>query len=163
MFKDKTKNAFLALFLAAIIVLRVFDMPVRYAVIGAAAVGIAGLAIVLFVSPAKGKMVHCIAYCPIGTLIQYLRYVNPFRVRIHSECTECMLCTARCPYDALNKENILARKPGMTCTCCGDCLDACHGNFITYSFLKLSPGASRNLWIMVTVTIHAIFMGLARI
>jgi len=161
--KNKIKNSFFVLLLAGVVLLRFFQAPVIYAVIGASLVGITGVLIILFISPRKGKMIHCIAYCPIGTLIQYLKFVNPFRLQIQQDCTECMVCTTKCPYDALNKENILERKPGLTCTYCGDCLDSCHGNFIEYKFFKLSPTASRNLWLIVTVTIHAVFMGLARI
>ena len=161
--KNKIKNSFFVLFLVSVVFLRIFNLPVIYAVIGASLVGIVSVLIILFVSPAKGKMIHCIAYCPVGTLIQYLKFVNPFRLHIQQDCTECMVCTTKCPYDALNKENILQRKPGLSCTYCGDCLDSCHGNFIEYKFFKLSPNASRNLWLIVTVTIHVVFMGLARI
>lgn len=161
--KNKMKNSFFVLFLTAVILLRVFNAPLIYALLGAGVVGITGILIIIFVSPKKGKMIHCITYCPVGTLIQYLKFINPFRLQIQQDCTECMVCTTKCPYDALNKENILARKPGPTCTYCGDCLNACHGSFIRYKFFKLSPQQSRNLWLIVTVTIHAVFMGLARI
>ena len=161
--KNKIKNLFFVLFLAGVVLLRVLDAPIIYAVVGASLVGITGILIILFVSPKKGKMIHCIAYCPVGTMIQYLKFVSPFRLQIQQECTECMVCTTKCPYDALNKENILKRKPGLSCTYCDDCLDSCHGNFIQYKFFKLSPYISRNLWLIITVTIHAVFMGLARI
>jgi polyferredoxin len=162
-YKDKVKTTFLVLMITGVVLLRVFQLPVVYAVIGASVIGITGVVIIIFISPKTGKMIHCIAYCPIGTIIQYLKYVNPFRVKIQQECTECMVCTTACPYDALNKENILSRKPGHTCTYCGDCLYSCHGNFIAYTFFKLSPNASRKLWLIITVVIHSAFMGLARI
>ena len=161
--KNKLKNTFFVLMLAGVILIRVFNAPVIYAVIGASVVGIAGVLIIFFISPKKGKMINCIAYCPIGTLIQYLKFINPFRMKIQQSCTECMICTTACPYDALNKEDILNRKPGKTCTYCGDCLSSCHGNFIEYKFPGLSPSKARNLWLIVTVVIHAVFMGLARI
>ena len=46
---------------------------------------------------------------------------------------------------------------------CGDCLNSCYGNFIEYKFPGLSPNKARNLWLIVTVVIYAVFMGLARI
>ena len=162
-YKDKIKNTFLVLMLTGIVLLRIFQAPIIYAVIGASLIGITGVLIILFISPKKGKMVHCIAYCPIGTLIQYLKLINPFRFQIHQSCTECMVCTTKCPYDALNKEDILNRKPGKTCTYCGDCVSSCHGNFLEYKLFRLSPQKSRMIWLIVTVTIHAVFMGLARI
>ena len=161
--KNKIKNTFFVLMLMGVVLLRVFNAPVIYAVIGASVIGIAGVLIILFISPRKGKMIHCIAYCPIGTLIQYLKFINPFRMQIQQSCTECMVCTTACPYDALNKEDILKRKPGKTCTYCGDCLSSCYGNFIEYKFPGLSANKARNLWLIVTVVIHAVFMGLARI
>lgn len=163
LYRDSIKNSFLVLFLIVIIVLRIFNAPLLWAVVGAAIIGVIGLLMIVFLSPAKGKMIHCIAWCPIGTLIQYLKFVNPFRIRIQQDCTECMICTTKCPYDALNKEDILKRKPGLTCTYCGDCLHSCRDNFIEYKFLSLSPEKARNLWLIVTVIIHAVFMGLARI
>ncbi|HEY9114343.1 MAG TPA: 4Fe-4S dicluster domain-containing protein, partial [Bacteroidales bacterium] len=84
-------------------------------------------------------------------------------MKIDSNCTECMLCIPKCPYDALSKEDILKKKPGPTCTFCGDCLNSCHGSFIQYKFFKLSPNQARNLFLIVTVTLHAVFIGLARI
>lgn len=161
--KNLIKNTILVLVLSVTILLRIFNLPILYAIIGASLFGIFGVLIILFISPKKGKMVHCISYCPIGTIIQYLKFINPFRLQINQNCTECMVCTAKCPYDALNKENIMERKPGLSCTYCGDCLDSCHGSFIEYKFFKLSPDKARNLYLIVTVTLHAVFMGLARI
>lgn len=161
--RNAIKNAFIVLMLIGIILLRIFNVPVIYAIVGASAIGIAGILIIIFISPKKGKMINCISYCPIGTLIQYLKFINPFRVQIQQACTECMVCTTKCPYDALNKEDIIKRKPGLTCTYCGDCLDSCHGDFIHYKFFKLSPDKARNLYLIITVTLHAVFMGLARI
>ena len=160
--RNAIKNSFFVLFLAGTILLRMFNAPLIWAVAGASIVGIAGVLIVIFISPRKGKMMHCTSWCPIGTLIQYLKFVNPFRMTINEGCTECMLCTVKCPYDALNREDILNRKPGLTCTYCGDCLDSCQGNHIEYRFFNLSPVRSRNLWLIITVTLHAVFMGLAR-
>ena len=161
--KNKIKNTFFVLMLTGVVLLREFNAPIIYAVIGASIIGITGVLIILFISQKKGKMIHCIAYCPIGTLIQYLKFINPFRMQIQQNCTECMVCTTSCPYDALNKEDIFKRKPGMTCTYCGDCLSSCYGNFIEYKFPGLSANKARNLWLIVTVVIHAVFMGLARI
>lgn len=161
--KNLIKNSFLVLMVTFVILLRVFNLPVLYALIGGGIIGIVGVLIIVFISPRKGKMVHCVSYCPVGTIIQYLKFINPFRLQIQQNCTECMVCTTKCPYDALNKENILQRKPGLSCTYCGDCLDSCHGNFIEYKFFKLSPEKARNLYLIVTVTLHAVFMGLARI
>lgn len=161
--RNAIKNTFLVLLLFSVILFRIFQVSVLYAIIGAGLVGVIGVLIIVFISPGKGKMVHCVTYCPIGTLIQYLKFINPFRLKIQTNCTECMICTTKCPYDALNKEDIINRKPGLTCTYCGDCLSSCHGNFIQYKFFGLSPDNARSLYLIITVTLHAVFMGLARI
>lgn len=160
--RNAIKNSFFVLFLAGTILLRMINAPVAYAIAGASVIGVVGVLIVIFISPRKGKMVHCTSWCPIGTMIQYLKFANPFRMTINQGCTECMLCTTKCPYDALNREDVLNRKPGLTCTYCGDCLDSCQGSHIEYRFFKLSPEKSRNLWLIITVTLHAVFMGFAR-
>ncbi len=160
--RNAIKNSFFVLMLAGAILLRMFNAPVLYAIVGASIIGVTGVLVILLFSPRKGKMVHCVTWCPVGTLIQYLKFVNPFRMEINQGCTECMLCTMKCPYDALNREDIANRKPGLSCTYCGDCLDSCQGNHIEYRFFRLSPVKSRNLWLIVTVTLHAVFLGLAR-
>ena len=78
-------------------------------------------------------------------------------------CTLCNLCTSRCNYDALNREDILNSKPGITCTLCGDCVGSCHAGSIKYKFLKLSPESSRNLYLFFTVSLHAVCLALGRI
>jgi len=109
-------------------------------------------------------MVHCTAYCPIGTLVSLGRFLNPFRMRIDNDtCTDCMACTRSCRYDALRKKDILARKPGLTCTLCGDCVSSCHKGSIRYHLFRLPPQSARNVYLVVTVTLHAATMALARI
>ena len=157
------KNTFLILMVSSIILLRLFNAPLIYAVVGASVIGITGVLIIVFYSPKKGKMIHCIAYCPIGTLMQYIKLVSPFRMRIKSECTGCMLCVPNCPYDALSKEDIAKRRPGPTCTYCGDCLSACHDGFIEYRFPGLTAANARTLFLIITVSLHAVFIGFARI
>jgi ferredoxin len=74
-----------------------------------------------------------------------------------------MHCTSYCKYDALNRSDIEKGIPGLTCTLCGDCLAGCSHNSIKYRFLRLSPEASRNLWIVITVSLHGVFLALGRI
>lgn len=124
--------------------------------------GVAGLALIAVFSSRKGKMMHCIYYCPIGTLVNYFRYINPFRMRIRDNCTHCMKCTAFCNYNALNSIDIKKGRPGITCTCCGDCLSSCKENSIQYKFFNITPDKARNLYLVITITLYCVFMGLAR-
>jgi polyferredoxin len=157
------KSTVMLLVIAGTITLRIMQVPALTATLIGGGFGVVGLGIILLVSCKQGRMVHCIAYCPIGTLVNLTRYVNPFRMYIdHNSCTDCLACTRYCRYDALNRKDILARKPGLTCTLCGDCLSSCHAGSIKYRFLGLPPEAARNLYLVVTITLHASTMALAR-
>jgi ferredoxin len=150
--------------IAASITLRLIKVPVLTATLVAGGFGIVGLGIILLISRKEGRMVHCTAFCPIGTIVNLARFINPFRMYIEEgSCTDCLACARTCKYDALNTADIASRKPGMTCTLCGDCVSSCHTESIKYRFLKLSPDASRNLYLLITISLHASTMALARI
>lgn len=126
--------------------------------------GLTGLGIILLISRKEGRMVHCSAYCPVGTVVNLTHRVNPFRMYIDdSSCTDCMACTRVCKYDALGPADVAARLPGRTCTLCGDCVASCHAGSLKYRFLKLSPDTSRNLFLWISISLHAATMALARI
>ncbi|MDF1574728.1 MAG: 4Fe-4S binding protein [Bacteroidales bacterium] len=163
-YKWALKSTVLLLVIAAALLLRWMKVPVLSATLLALGFGVIGLGIILLVSRKEGRMVHCTAYCPIGTIVNLTRFVNPFRLSIDREsCTDCMACTSKCKYDALNPEDIAARKPGLTCTLCGDCLSSCHSGSLHYRFPGLSTRAARNLYLAITISLHAATMALARI
>lgn len=157
------KHTFLFLVITTTILLRIFNTPVLHSAIFGGIFGFIGILIILFLSKKEKKMINCIIYCPIGTITSYLKYISPFRMSISNGCTTCMACTLKCRYDALNLENIKKRKPGFTCTYCGDCLTACHEKAIRYHFLGVKPEPARNLYLLLTISLHAVFIGLGRI
>jgi polyferredoxin len=157
------KGSLLVLVIVAAIALRWFGISPLFSTIAGLVFGIIGLAVILIFSKSKGKMVHCVLYCPIGTLVNYLKFLNPFRLKIEYSCTRCMACTATCRYDALNLTDIEKYKPGITCTLCGDCLKSCHANSIRYKFLNLTPENARKLYLYITISLHAIFLAMGRI
>ena len=161
--KRLMKHTFLLLFIATALLFNFLGVSNLVASLCGLSAGVIGLAIILFISRRKNKMFHCTLYCPIGTLTNYLRIVSPFRMTITDNCTTCMACTLQCRYDALNLENIKQRKPGMTCTFCGECLTACHQQAIRYHFFGLRPESARNLYLILTISLHACFLVLARI
>lgn len=108
-------------------------------------------------------MIHCVTYCPIGILANWFGKLSPFRVRIKDACTECLICRKVCRYDALNMEDIKKRRPGGSCTLCGDCLSSCKDRWIEYRFLGLKPDRARTLFVILVVVLHAVFLGVARI
>jgi len=127
------------------------------------AFGVAGLALIAQRSRQLGVMVHCTVYCPIGLIANMLGKVSPFRVRIGDGCTECGLCAKACRFDALHAEDIARRRPGLTCSLCGDCLGSCKDGQLGYRFLSLDPRRSRALFMALVAALHAVFLGVARI
>lgn len=161
--KAAIKSSLIILIISFTLLFRWLNVPVLFATILAAGFGVAGILVMIAYSRKQKKMVHCIVWCPVGSLVSILKPVNPFRMYINSSCTFCMQCTAYCKYDALNRKDIIRGKPGYTCTYCGDCLAACHADSIKYRFFKLSPDKARRLYVFLTVSAHVVFMGLARI
>ena len=142
---------------------RYAGIPGMTAAYVAIAFGVASLGIMAFVSTKTGVMVHCTSICPLGLLGNILGKISAFRIRIGEGCTDCGRCTSACRYNALSRAQINARKPGTTCTLCGDCLSACRDNELGYRFFALSPRASRILFLVTIVSLHAVFLGVARI
>jgi ferredoxin-type protein NapH len=161
--KAAIKSTFLIIVIAAAIIFRWFDVSIKVATLSAVGFGITGILIMVFFSLRKKKMIHCVMYCPVGTLVNLIKPVNPFRMYIDKSCTLCMKCTKYCKYDALNAADIKNSKPSITCTLCGDCLAGCHHNSIKYKFFRMKPGSARNLYLILTITLHASFLAMARI
>ncbi len=161
--KAAIKSTILLLIIAAVILLRWFNVSILVSTIAAITFGIVGIGVMILLSRKKGKMIHCVLYCPIGSVVNIAKHVNPFRMYIDQNCTLCMKCTTHCNYDALNIKNIQSHKPGMSCTYCGDCLHACKEESIKYRFFKMKPENARLLYLFITISLHAVFLATARI
>jgi ferredoxin len=143
--------------------LRWAGVPGLAATLAGAMFGLVGVGIMALVSRKMGSMSHCITYCPIGLTANLLGKINPFRIGIRNTCTDCGACRFACRYDALNKEDISLRRPGLTCTLCGDCITRCHENSIHYTFPGLSPDTARKVFLVLAISLHAVFLGVARL
>lgn len=161
--KKAIKTTLLLIVITVTLLLRWFNVPVLVATLLAIGFGLTGIGIMIYFSRKKRKMVHCALYCPIGTLVNILKPANPFRLYIDNSCNLCMKCTSFCKYDALNIKDVRNKKPNFGCTLCGDCLAACRDHSINYRFFKLKPQTARNLYLFLTITLHAVFLALARI
>ena len=71
--------------------------------------------------------------------------------------------TIACRYDALNKNDIERRRPGLSCTLCGDCLKSCRDGFIEYRAPKLAPETARRVFLVLVIALHSCGLALARI
>ena len=151
--KNELKMTFLLLVVAGALMLRLFNIDYLVAAWAGGAFGLAGIGIIIFISRKRRMMYHCTVYCPIGTITQYLKFINPFRMYIEPNCK----------YDALHTIDIKNGKPGISCTYCGDCVSSCDTNAIKYKLFNLHGQRAQNAWIIVSISLHAIFMALGRI
>lgn len=161
--KAAIKSTVLILVIGMALILRWMNVALMTATFIAIAFGLTGIGIMIFFSIKRKKMVHCVMYCPIGTIVNITKHINPFRMYIDQSCTLCMHCTKFCKYDALNPADIKNGKPSITCTLCGDCLAGCHQTSIKYKFFSLNSNRSRFLYLLLTISLHASCIALARI
>lgn len=158
----KGRWATLGLTAAAGLGLRAAGVPAAAAALLAAAFGLAGVGIMVFVSARRGTMVHCTAYCPLGLASDLLGRLSPWRLRIGPGCTRCGACRRVCRYGALAASDIERGRPGLSCALCTDCLAVCRPGAITLRFPGLSAEASRRAFVVLVAGLHAVFLGVAR-
>ncbi|NLW82669.1 MAG: 4Fe-4S binding protein [Desulfovibrionales bacterium] len=145
------------------LVLRAMHIPWIWALGLAAAFGLAGVGIMLLWSRRTGTMTHCTTWCPVGLVNNLLGRILPWRIRIDAGCTRCGACAAACRYNALTRADLDRNRPGLTCSLCGDCLPRCLHAHIGYAFAGLDPQRSRQLFVVLVTTLHAVFLAVARI
>jgi hypothetical protein len=148
---------------ATALLLRWLGTKVAVAAALGLAFGLAGVGLTVLLSRRLGVMAHCLTFCPVGALAVWLGKLSPFRIRIAEGCDECGACRLPCRYDALSWEDIRRRRPGPSCTLCGDCLASCRGGQLQYRCPGLRPAAARLAFVALVVALHAASLGLARI
>lgn len=160
---SRARHGILFLVVAVAILLRHFAVGRQTALMLAAVFGLAGVGIMLAASRRLGLMAQCTAFCPMGLLGNWLGYFSPWRMRIEAGCTACMQCRRVCRYSALERDNILKRRVGRSCTLCGDCVSACHSGQIGYSLPLLGKEKARTVFVVLIISLHAVFLAVARI
>lgn len=153
----------LVLVIAGAVAMRLAGVSPGAAAMVGIAFGVAGLAVMVLYSRRMKVMVHCTLWCPIGWLATRLGKVSPFRMKITTSCTDCGACATLCRYGALKPQDIRARRPGPSCTLCGDCVRACRGGFVEYRLPGLRADRAREVFLVVVTSLHAVFLGVARI
>jgi len=157
------RGATLVLVVGTALVLRSMGVPGTTAVLLAAGFGLVGVGVMAFASRRAGMMVHCTTYCPMGLVANVLGRLSPWRMRVGRDCCACGACFSRCRYGALDADRVAAGAPALSCTLCGDCVSACAHGQIGYRFPGLSSGTARTVFIVLVVSLHAVFLGVARI
>ncbi|BCS87064.1 (4Fe-4S)-binding protein [Pseudodesulfovibrio sediminis] len=153
----------LALAVTTALALRVAGFPAITAVLFAAGFGLVGVGVMVFVSRKRGMMAHCTAFCPMGLVANIMSRISPWRIRVGEDCTRCGACYTQCRYNALDESRVAAGSPALSCTLCGDCVSVCAHKQISYTFPGLSSDNARTVFIVLVVSLHALFLGVARI
>ena len=129
----------------------------------AAAFGAVGIAVMMFGSRKMGTMIHCAAVCPIGLVAVVAGKLSPFRVKFTAGCHGCGACSLSCPMGALEKHHIQKRTVGFNCTLCGDCLSKCRSTGLAYHFAHWHSPRVRMVFLVLVISLHAVFLGVARV
>ncbi len=161
--RHAARLASLLLVVAAALLLRALAVPPLSAGFIALGFGALGVLSMLTLSRTLGVMVHCVVVCPLGLVVDLLGRLHPFRVVIDDSCTRCGACSSACRYQALEPAHIEARRPGLACSLCGECLPRCGSGSLRYRFPGLGPRGARLLFLVLIIALHASFLGLARI
>ena len=159
----RLRAALLASAVAAPLALRALGVGWTWGLGLAAAFGLGGVAVMALASRTSGTMVHCTAWCPIGLLNNLAGRVLPWRVTIDSSCTGCGLCARACRYNALTRADLERKRPGLSCSLCGDCLPRCPHGHLGYSFPGLTATRARQAFIVLVTALHTVFLAVARI
>lgn len=159
----RLRAALLAAAVAVPLALRAAGVSWTWGLSLAALFGLAGVGVMIAASRRSGTMVHCTVWCPIGLLNNLAGRILPWRVTIDSSCTGCGLCSQACRYNALTRADLDARRPGLTCSLCGDCMPRCPHGHIGYAFPGLDRVRARQVFITLVASLHAVFLAVARI
>ena len=124
--------------------------------------GLAGVGVMLRVSRRSGYMAHCAGFCPMGLLAGILGRLSPWRLRVGPDCTACGACARACRYDALRPEHLAAGRPGLSCSLCLDCLPRCPRASLTLTAFGRDLALARPAFAVLAGSLHAVFLGLAR-
>ena len=144
------------------LLLRSMGVAGELAILFAVFFGLVGVGIMVFVSRKVGIMTHCTTFCPMGLVANVVGKISPWRIRIATNCTRCGACFSRCRYNALDERRLEKGSPALSCTLCGDCISACAHKQIGYTFPGLSGDNARTVFLVLVVSLHAIFLGVAR-
>ena len=129
----------------------------------AVAFGAVGIGVMMSGSRKMGTMIHCTAICPIGLVAVVAGKLSPFRMKFTAGCDGCGACGLSCPMGALEEHHIRTRSVGINCTLCGDCLSKCRSSGLAYHFARWHSPRVRMVFLVLVISLHAVFLGVARV
>lgn len=151
-----------AVVLLSAVGLRLAGAPLLLAAVLGGVLGLGGVGVMFLASRVSGRMDHCTVFCPLGLAADLLGRLSPWRLVIGPGCSRCRRCAAVCRYGALEPVHLAARRPGLSCSLCGDCLEACPDGQLAMGFPGLRPEAARVVYVVLVTALHAVFLGVAR-
>jgi len=158
----KVRIAIAAGVFASAFVLGAAGVHTGTAVLLAALFGLSGVTVMVFLSRKRNMMVHCSAFCPLGVVSNLAGRLSPWRMKFSSSCTKCGACVAVCRYNAITEERLTAGSPAFSCSLCRDCTAVCRHGAAEVRFLGFASPRITHSFVVLVTSLHAIFLGVAR-
>lgn len=95
------------------------------------------IALVIVMPILTKRRTQCSTLCPFGAFASLTDRVSMFKIKIDTDkCIGCLKCAAACPFGAIDVKTIKDKKgsPELTCAKCGECINTCPQNAISYAF-----------------------------
>ena len=74
---------------------------------------------------------YCNTVCPVGTILSFFARFSLLRIQVdESKCNKCSLCERNCKAAAIDSKS--GKVDLSRCVACGDCIDKCNHNAISY-------------------------------
>jgi ferredoxin-type protein NapH len=110
------------------------------------------------------KRVQCALFCPFGALQSFFNKISIFEVRVDpARCDQCKRCLRECPTLSLDEGSLKTGKALMSCSKCGQCVDACPKGAMSYHIkgtpLGIRPGTARMLSLYPAYILLAVLGG----
>jgi polyferredoxin len=111
------------------------------------------------------RRTQCAFFCPFGAFQSIFSRTSVFDVRIDKDrCgSGCLLCQAKCPTMAIDKETIAEGRVHNSCMKCGGCVDVCPKSAAVWHIkgtrVAVAPERARLLFLYAAWTFATMFGG----